>query len=505
MAAIAKSRFRVYLKNTLLFAIPWLILLLGVYLWLAYPLLRYPPKLTRNFTAELNARIPDGPEHELAWPRYREAIAAFKPTMRPAVFEWEQPTEYTPVEEDGHPDSERWPLMASFLRENSAVLEALRAASRLPHLGYRLHDRHSADDWEFVRRNSGVQEPPEPASRNPSLRDLFYLAAIELKHIAMYLRADMHLAAVEGDRERLVADFDTILRMCEHNYETGAYLSDLIASQMSEQASHTLFDVARWPEVEIERQALTQLQERIQSFRSEYPQLRAESEYWGMLDLVQRIYTDDGKGNGVLYLSAVRSETTYYEPDLVVRLKAPLVYGHMPDRREALDECDAWYNTAQSVLDQPLWEAEHLFIAELESQFEHSDFAAYFGLQFSGMLASRERVAQTLDAALAVVAILRFRGDRGVWPTSLDKLKPKYLTELPVDRFTGEPLRYVLIDSHPRLYSVGFNRMDDGGLVDVIPEHYPEFGPHPITHNIMTLPLPHSANCCKNSSQIRRR
>ncbi len=34
---------------------------------------------------------------------------------------------------------------------------------------------------------------------------------------------------------------------------------------------------------------------------------------------------------------------------------------------------------------------------------------------------------------------------------------------LPIDRYTGEPLRYVFAEGRPRLYSVGRDRDDDGG------------------------------------------
>src|SRR5205085_265144 len=50
------------------------------------------------------------------------------------------------------------------------------------------------------------------------------------------------------------------------------------------------------------------------------------------------------------------------------------------------------------------------------------------------------------------------------WPTTLDALTPEFLSEIPVDRFDGKPLKCTLRDGQPILYSVGSDRIDDGGV-----------------------------------------
>jgi hypothetical protein len=44
-------------------------------------------------------------------------------------------------------------------------------------------------------------------------------------------------------------------------------------------------------------------------------------------------------------------------------------------------------------------------------------------------------------------------------------LTPTLLPEVPVDRITGGPLIYKLVDGRPLVYSVGADRDDDGGRV----------------------------------------
>lgn len=67
------------------------------------------------------------------------------------------------------------------------------------------------------------------------------------------------------------------------------------------------------------------------------------------------------------------------------------------------------------------------------------------------------------NAAAAGIATARFQAVNDRWPDSLNALVPEFLTEVPVDPFTGEPLQFVRDDIEIRIYSVGPNRKDDGG------------------------------------------
>jgi hypothetical protein len=74
-----------------------------------------------------------------------------------------------------------------------------------------------------------------------------------------------------------------------------------------------------------------------------------------------------------------------------------------------------------------------------------------------------EYVRGSRDAILAAIALELYRRRHGGWPATLDALVPSLLPSVPVDRFTGQPLRYRIIDGMPRLYSVGANLTDDAG------------------------------------------
>jgi hypothetical protein len=46
-------------------------------------------------------------------------------------------------------------------------------------------------------------------------------------------------------------------------------------------------------------------------------------------------------------------------------------------------------------------------------------------------------------------------------------LVPEQLPAIPADRITGSPLKYRLVNGNPLVYSVGADRIDDGGRMPI--------------------------------------
>jgi hypothetical protein len=75
----------------------------------------------------------------------------------------------------------------------------------------------------------------------------------------------------------------------------------------------------------------------------------------------------------------------------------------------------------------------------------------------------RNRSRATLRLLQATVALRRFELEQGSRPASLTEFVPRYLTSVPIDPYGGRPIRYKRLESGHQLYSVGQNRVDDGG------------------------------------------
>jgi len=78
------------------------------------------------------------------------------------------------------------------------------------------------------------------------------------------------------------------------------------------------------------------------------------------------------------------------------------------------------------------------------------------------------RAARMRDEMVrALVAAGQFRADSSHWPGTLEDLVPKYLAAVPRDVYSpaaAEAVHYVQSDGGIFIYSVGVNRIDDGGL-----------------------------------------
>lgn len=75
------------------------------------------------------------------------------------------------------------------------------------------------------------------------------------------------------------------------------------------------------------------------------------------------------------------------------------------------------------------------------------------------------RAQAYLDSMRLAVAIERYRQEQGCWPLSLGELKPRYLSNLPTDPFSGKEYQYLRTGSGVVIYSVGLNLLDDNGQV----------------------------------------
>lgn len=83
-----------------------------------------------------------------------------------------------------------------------------------------------------------------------------------------------------------------------------------------------------------------------------------------------------------------------------------------------------------------------------------------------GFLDAAARGTASNRATDAVIAVERFRREKGRLPEKLEELVPKFLPQVPIDPFDGQPLRYVVRNDEYIIYSVGKDGADNGGQGD---------------------------------------
>ncbi|HVX10795.1 MAG TPA: hypothetical protein VHC22_06410 [Pirellulales bacterium] len=72
------------------------------------------------------------------------------------------------------------------------------------------------------------------------------------------------------------------------------------------------------------------------------------------------------------------------------------------------------------------------------------------------------------DVTHTAIAVERYRRSQGRWPASLDDLVPGFISQVPADPFAAGPLRFVVGTDGCRVYSIGPDNVDQGGLVEEV-------------------------------------
>jgi hypothetical protein len=149
---------------------------------------------------------------------------------------------------------------------------------------------------------------------------------------------------------------------------------------------------------------------------------------------------------------------------------APVLSFAMPTFAESLEQLRQYFQQCAAFNNTPIWVT---FDGDLgEPPFDDDDpWITYQSYTFGTILPAfangrRQRAVALLyvDAALTALAISEYQRDHGGPPPNLEALVPEYMPRLPIDQFTGQPLRYRITVEGPMLYSTGVDRDDDGGL-----------------------------------------
>ena len=223
---------------------------------------------------------------------------------------------------------------------------------------------------------------------------------------------------------------------------------------------------------------LRELAHRVAAYRGGNITLDFTAERTLFDDILQRAYTDDGRGGGRMTAAGlnlfhniatssssdnIESATWFVGPGL-----SALIAG----RTETRDQAERFFDEIVAAHQGPpwLWEREKIDALEkLANGIAQNPLKLDYMLQTLllappvSLVQDKERAVQQRDATEVVIALVLFHRRHGVWPQTLEELVPDLLPAVPPDRFDGHPLRYFVRDGKPILYSIGVDRDDDGG------------------------------------------
>ncbi len=418
-----------------------------------------------DYVALLNEKATSVPEHERAWPSYREVSIAIRENPMPGgVFLDEE------IEEPAWPDEQGWNHFEDWLATHSDTLTTLHTATSKSGFGFILQGHVSEEDKELW--------PDEYASQqSEELLDGFVVSVLlpqlgPMRQMAFLLSVDAKSAAANGDASRCLQDIQSLLQIGTHVREHSLLISDLVSHSIYVIAFSTLGDIVAHAPTTFSKDQITTIRNDLASLEDKLS-IRLDGERYFMYDLLQRIYTDDGNGDGriipvdatklIAFTETVSSDSA--NSSLIPVFLAPIADICYASRKEMHDEYNRRLNFTEEQSLIPLHELKQqnsLYNTPWESA--KSTLDPYFLVDLlvpaleKAMLQGKYTRAKR-DATLAVLFAVQTYNETGRWPTDLTGAGV-------VDAWNGKPLLITFVDGKPIIYSVGFNQEDDNAQFD---------------------------------------
>ncbi len=456
------------------------------------------PSPTVDYVAELNRPAMETPATDQAWPIYRKA---WTDSHIFAATSWDVLYLEDPKGTQNHflmPGDAGWPEAAAYLKKLTPLLDAMREGAAKPSLGW-IHTK-SIDDLSTEDCVALFGKPPIARTSTPgdpsdkllsqsaiSVR-IPYLAPMYV--IAGIIAADMRLAASEGDAARVAADYQALAGMARQCSGPSRMTNQLVGLGILALGDDALADISR------------QMPDKLAACRVDLlhamagvePALRMDLSWgrWMLLDDVQRIYSNDGSGDGTLTLDGLRmfraissimpalngrSNSNKPNTPPIANIPQPLVLptaaAVMPSRREVTEKANLYYSLCEEDAARPLWiqirgpgRAD-----DLVQQWKSTSLGSARYALLVALLPALDKapiragiVRAKHEAAMVVLTLEACKEKTGSYPATLAELVPHYLPAAPLDHSTGGPLHYKLMDGKPLLYGLGKDGVDNGGV-----------------------------------------
>jgi hypothetical protein len=399
---------------------------------------------------------PDGAER--AWPIYESALASLGPDESDPLINF--------GEHDAH-----WPQTARWIDEHQTAVESVIRGSSLVALGL---------------EGQKTQPGALAWSVDHALIDLSVPQLRDLRILGRLLTFDLHRARERRDGQRVELDIASLSRMAQQVARevaptTGQVFSlDLLCRSYDEldralSQSAQLFDDG----------AVVRIARRISPPQtgSDLISFRGERLYFE--DLLQRTFTDDGQGDGhfstagwtfcvMKYAQEPRMPTEMLLDAAPGTILQPASMLFMGSRKELSEEYGRLMDLNDAMIRVPLRDADLDGPSELLRSLGRDPLLRWRYAVLLTVAPALHRPAELAERALGErdgllvgLALEMYHRTHHRYPDDVRELAPGLLPVVPADRITGDPLKYRLINGKPLVYSVGVDRVDDGGRVPV--------------------------------------
>ncbi len=443
------------------------------------------PVIRVNYTAQYNAPILATPKEQRAWPMYIEAMRELGPQP-----EWYKEQGLWPAS----PEDPHWAEAVEYFRAHEHALKLVRKAAAMPTLGYVFSN---VSDPEYMKaleaRNPTFKYDAslETAQENPALVGVLLPYLGEMRSMARLMKYDAAAAVAAGDRERFMADLEGALNLGDQALR-GKFIIDItvgiaigqLAADMAMQQLEA--DGAAGGKPLLTGEDERRIAHQFAALGGGRVRIDPESEGRSWEDMLQRLFSDNGSGEGHLIKAA--ADDFYRDFGVAnptnnkfVKVAMPVVAAMKSSRGEIAAQVKAVVEAMHHDEELPLWRAfERTADAEYEKLYARcigplliaKDLAG--NSPYQGIFANRDLLETRRAAVETVCALKQYKRAHGSYPADLEAMVPALLPAIPIDPFNGKPLRYKLAGegsgATPLLYSVGVDGVDDGGTFSPNPD-----------------------------------
>jgi hypothetical protein len=428
------------------------------------------PVISTDYLSQLNQIVrPTADEQLNAEPLYDQAIQLIKnidPNVRTILGNGFNQS--TSVEKE---------LAAGWMADNERLFQIIITAASRPYY------------WRTYQTKDGTSE----------MMGVLIPDLQEYKRFAYALRCRAWTAADIGRYEDSFIDLVACYQLGRHLKTSATSVEQLVGISIEGMAVDGIRHILDG--YKINTDTLTDLQKKLeQSVKDEQFTLNLEGEKFCSYDVIQRTFTDGFDGGHIIprQLAAFSPEVRVMIPanstlqpvpintnkpnlltdffsDIIdaafpikkfITTNGYILFFH-PNKKQTLQEVSQCYDYMEQIKFKTPAQLrnEGISIEQKFMEIVHGNFLLQQtvpALDHVNLINYRNKT--DVEATLTVIAINRFKQDKGQYPKDLEQLVTTgYLNQVPIDPFSDNPLVYKKTDDNFILYSFGLNFTDDGG------------------------------------------
>jgi len=289
-----------------------------------------------------------------------------------------------------------------------------------------------------------------------------------VRTLAFALDARLKLHVLEGDLAQVLSDIEAMCRFARHFEQRKSLVHQLVGLSIRSLA----IDVTRGMLIHqsLSPEVLRRLQRQFEEHVGDDDcgmDFALERLVW--LDFIQRMFTDEGDGEGHIPKLLVQRWDWLADPSRSVpgsSDKEKEAFRKL-SRRETTRCVEAFLEHIQNAAGKTPWEFQNepngvrLILANL---MQENAFVDFLGRPCIRAMELPWRAKADTEALVATLATQRYAREHGEYPESLDALvEAGYLAQVPGDPYSDSSLLYRRTNGDFLLYSLGADFDDDGG------------------------------------------